>query len=99
MTEKCVAWFKGHPRAEYESNLAYMNAFLEYVAAGQAGEVRPNATTQTYVLARYSPEIEALAEKTVRELQPFEEVCITRAGCTVTSHSGPHTLGMAFLRK
>ena len=52
MTEKCVAWFKGHPRAEYESNLAYMNAFMEYVAAGQAGEVRPNATTQTYVLAR-----------------------------------------------
>ena len=50
MTGKCVAWFKGHPRAEYESNLAYMNAFMEYVAAGQAGEVRPNATTQTYVL-------------------------------------------------
>ena len=46
-----------------------------------------------------SPEIEALAEKTVRELQPFEEVCITRAGCTVSSHCGPGTIGILFIRK
>ena len=46
-----------------------------------------------------SPEIEALAEKTVRELQPFEEVCITRAGCTVSSHCGPGTLGVLFIEK
>ena len=46
-----------------------------------------------------SPEIEALAEKTVRELQPFEEVCITRAGCTVSSHCGPGTIGVLYIRK
>ena len=28
MTEKCKAWFAAHPRADYESNLAYMNAFM-----------------------------------------------------------------------
>lgn len=76
MTEKCVAWFKGHPRAEYESNLAYMNAFMEYVAAGQAGEVRPNATTQTYVLARYSPEIEALVRAEFLEWRTIMEQCL-----------------------
>ena len=34
-----------------------------------------------------------------KSLVPFRNVALTRAGCTVTSHSGPHTLGMAFLRK
>ena len=57
MTEKCVAWFAEHPRENYGSNLDYMNAFMEYVAVGKPGEVRPNATTQTYVLARYDDEI------------------------------------------
>ena len=34
MTEKCKAWFATHPRADYESNLAYMNVFMAYVAKG-----------------------------------------------------------------
>ncbi len=41
----------------------------------------------------------AIAEKTVRELVPFEEVIHTRAGCTVSSHCGPGTLGILFYRK
>ena len=65
MTEKCKLWFATHPRANYESNLAYMNAFMSYVARGEEGEQRPNATTQTYVLetmeqcliAIYGPEV------------------------------------------
>lgn len=35
----------------------------------------------------------------VREALPFEEVIITRAGCTVSSHCGRNTLGVLFLRK
>ena len=46
-----------------------------------------------------SSEIEALAVQTVRSLQPFEEVCVTRAGCTVSSHCGPGTLGVLFIEK
>ena len=57
MSEKCSQWFAGHDRADYASNLAYMNAFMDYVANAPAHEQRPNATTQTYVLARYDPEI------------------------------------------
>ena len=37
--------------------------------------------------------------KQVKELAPFEEVHITRAGCTVSSHCGRNTLGVLFLRK
>lgn len=44
-------------------------------------------------------ELRALVEKTVRELAPFEEVIHTRAGCTVSSHCGPGTLGILFYRK
>ena len=44
---------------------------------------------------------ETLQELTalVRELAPFKEVFITQAGCTVSSHCGPGTLGVLFLRR
>ena len=34
----------------------------------------------------------------VKELQPFEQVIETRAGCTISSHCGPNCLGVLFLR-
>lgn len=37
--------------------------------------------------------------KLVRELEPFQEVFVTQAGCTVSSHCGPGTLGVLFLRQ
>ena len=43
--------------------------------------------------------IREVVEKTVRELVPFDEVVFTRAGCTVSSHCGPGTLGILFYRK
>jgi len=36
---------------------------------------------------------------TVKELHPFKEVLITRAGCTISSHCGPACLGVLFFRK
>jgi len=44
-------------------------------------------------------EILEKAEALVRELYPFEEVLITTAGCTITSHCGPNCLGVLFLKK
>lgn len=46
-----------------------------------------------------SQELLDLAVETVKELQPFKEVCVTRAGCTVSSHCGPNTIGVLFIRK
>lgn len=34
----------------------------------------------------------------VKELQPFHEVIVTRAGCTISSHCGPACLGVLFFR-
>ena len=39
------------------------------------------------------------AVETVQKLQPFDEICITRAGCTVSSHCGPGTIGVLYIRK
>lgn len=76
MTEKCREWFAGHDRRDYESNLAYMNAFMAYVANGKAGEQRPNATTQTYVLTHYNDEIAGLVRDEFREWRETMEQCL-----------------------
>lgn len=35
----------------------------------------------------------------IRELQPFREIFVTQASCTISSHCGPNTLGVLFLTK
>ena len=76
MSEKCTAWFAAHPRSDYASNLAYMNAFMEYVANAPAGETRPRATTQTYVMGRYSEEIARLVAEEFAEWRAVMERCL-----------------------
>ena len=78
MCEKCSQWFAGHDRADYGSNLAYMNAFMDYVANAPSHEQRPNATTQTYVLARYDPEIGRLVQEEFRAWRTLMEQCLIR---------------------
>ena len=44
-------------------------------------------------------DIRAAAEEEVRRAADFAEIIHTRAGCTVSSHCGPGTLGVLFYRK
>ena len=44
-------------------------------------------------------EIIETAKQAVRQYQNFEEICVTRAGCTVSSHCGPGTIGVLFLHE
>lgn len=76
MSEKCKQWFAEHDRADYESNLAYMNAFMSYVARGKVGEKRPNATTQTYVLAHYNERVAELIREEFAEWRRVMEQCL-----------------------
>ena len=46
-----------------------------------------------------SPEYVALAREVITLYGKFEEVLETDAGCTVSNHCGPNTLGVLFLRK
>ena len=44
------------------------------------------------------PETVSLVSDLVKSLAPFEEVLETRAGCTVSNHCGPETLGILYKR-
>ena len=45
------------------------------------------------------PDLEARVVARVKELQPFKEVFITHASCTISAHCGPNTLGVLFMTK
>ncbi|MCL2747921.1 MAG: DegV family protein [Oscillospiraceae bacterium] len=45
-----------------------------------------------------SPETVARVREVVAKLATFEEIIETRAGCTISSHCGPKTLGVLFKR-
>lgn len=76
MSKHCMQWFMTHDRKDYASNLAYMNAFMEYVANAPEGELRPNATTQTYVLGHYSDEIGKMVTEEFGEWRRVMENCL-----------------------
>jgi len=44
-----------------------------------------------------SQEIIDTVQQVVEELVDFKEILITRAGCTISSHCGPNTLGVLFM--
>ncbi len=41
----------------------------------------------------------AIVKAAVEKHMQFDEIYITRAGCTISSHCGPNTLGILFVRK
>jgi len=45
-----------------------------------------------------SPEIVAKVADLIRQLQPFNQIIETTAGCTISSHCGPGCLGVLFSR-
>ena len=54
------------------------------------------------VFITHSPMDQALVDKVVelvKSYQPFENVYVTNAGCTITSHCGPNCLGVLFMTK
>ena len=79
----------------------YRGAF-EKVLLGSARErlegkeIRKDRVLITYT--RCDPAIPAAVEQVVREYG-FREIIHTDAGCTVSCHCGPNTLGVLFIRK
>lgn len=44
-----------------------------------------------------APERIELVKKTVEKCADFREILVTRAGCTISAHCGPNTLGVLFM--
>ena len=78
---------------------AMEKVYRQYVTERLADKV----VVDDWAFITHSGEVseETLQELTalVRELAPFKEVFVTQAGCTVSSHCGPGTLGVLFLRQ
>ena len=76
---------------------AYQKCLLQYVKERLEGrddiDLRRIFITES---GGFTPEEVAEVEAAVRSYQPFEEVLHTRAGCTVSSHCGPRTLGILY---
>ena len=72
--------------------------YRQYIAERLAGK----KVLEDWAFITHSGEVaeETLQELTalVKTLAPFREVFVTQAGCTVSSHCGPGTLGVLFLR-
>ena len=64
---------------------------------GDTSDIEPDRVFVTH--AGCSPEVCERCVELVKELGDFKEVFLTRAGCTVSSHCGPNTLGVLFIRK
>ncbi len=54
------------------------------------------------VFVTHSPMDQALVDKVVEQVKsylPFENVYVTNAGCTITTHCGPNCLGVLYMTK
>lgn len=82
---------------KYRGKLAdCLTAYVkERLADGQSVDTRRIFITDSGV----SDAVRDQVEQTLRSLLPFQEIIRTRAGCTVSSHCGPGTLGILFYRK
>ena len=49
--------------------------------------------------AGISEERIAVVKAAIEKYMQFDEIIVTRAGCTISSHCGPNTLGILFVRK
>ena len=78
---------------------AMEKVYRQYIAERLADK----AVVEDWAFITHSGEVpeDTLRQLTelVRELAPFKEVFVTQAGCTVSSHCGPGTLGVLFLRQ
>ena len=72
---------------------------LDYVKGRLQGAENLNLDRIFITHSGISKEIEDKVVALVKELQPFEEVFVTKAGSTISCHCGPECLGVLFMRK
>lgn len=91
--------FEGKMRVgkKYRGNAE--KSILDYVRGRLAGRTDIQLDR---IFVTHSGAPEEIIEKVValvKELHPFQEVIVTRAGCTISTHCGPCCLGVLFFRK
>lgn len=77
----------------------YSAVLKEYVAERLADTENIDLDRVFVTHAGVDSEIVNAVVEQVKEIAPFKEVFMTRAGCTISSHCGADTLGLLFVRK
>lgn len=73
---------------------------LEQYVADRLAEPDTICTDRIFIThSGISEERIALVKAAIEKQMQFDEILITRAGCTISSHCGPNTLGILFVRK
>lgn len=74
-------------------------AFLQYVTDRLKGRDDID-TRRIFITDSGIPDgVRAAIRETVLACQPFEEVCTSTAGCTISSHCGPYCMGILYYHK
>ena len=82
---------------KYRGNMA--NVYKQYAREALSGKEIDGRHVFLADSGNVSEESVAAVTEIIREFAPDAEIHKTRAGCTVSSHCGPGTLGVIFLRK
>lgn len=72
---------------------------IQYVSERLAGRDDINTHRIFITHTKCDKEVVDEVREKIKEYFEFDEVLETTAGCTVTSHCGPYTLGILFIRK
>ena len=94
----CIEVIDGKMRVVKKYRGAYDRCIQQYVTERilNRPDLRRDRMFITHAAAE--PDTLAVARQAVAENGRFEHVYETNAGCTVTCHCGPHTLGVLFIR-
>jgi DegV family protein with EDD domain len=82
---------------KYRGNIK--KSLLQYVKDRLAGRDDIDTSRIFITDSGISDEIRQAVHEAVAACQPFEEIIHTRAGCTVSNHCGPNTLGILYYHK
>ena len=75
-------------------------AVLGKYIADQIGDGSDIDTSRVFIThAGCDPQVYNACVEAVKSLADFDEIHVTRAGCTISSHCGRNTLGVLFIRK
>jgi DegV family protein with EDD domain len=88
---------KMHVGKKYRGSLS--KCLGQYVTERLSGrdDINPKRIFITH--SGCSKEIVDQVRGLIQKIRPFEEIVETTAGCTISNHCGPNTLGILFLRK
>jgi DegV family protein with EDD domain len=95
----CIEVINGEMTVGKKYHGSFEKCLLKYVRDRLEGrnDIDPGRMFITHPMC--SPEAVEAVRNAIGQYAAFEEIIETRAGCTVSSHCGPNTLGILFMRK